>query len=141
MKTTSRRVFALMLALILLLSLCACGQKEQTVPDEPKMSTDTVSYTHLEYSYDFYITIFVNNPYFDEMRFQLNSSSVDITPPPAMRPGMTTRFNPETNVEYRNYKKLGEEIRQVLTQVRKDVREKIEPVSYTHLSRKKISIF
>ena len=42
MKTTLRRVFALMLALILLLSLCACGQKEQTVPDEPKMSTDKV---------------------------------------------------------------------------------------------------
>ena len=41
-----------------------------------------------EYSYDFYITIFVNNPYFDEIRFQINSSSVDITPP-ATRPGMT----------------------------------------------------
>ena len=43
-----------------------------------------------------------------------------------MRPGMTSRCSPETNVEYRNYKKLGEEIRQVLTQVRRDVREKIE---------------
>ena len=79
-----------------------------------------------EYSYDFYITIFVNNPYFDEMRFQINSSSVDITPPPGTRPGMTSRYNPESNVEYRNCKKLGEEIRQVLTQVRRDVREKIE---------------
>ena len=78
-----------------------------------------------EYSYDFYITIFVNNPYFDEMRFKINSSSVDITPS-AMRPGMTAVGNPESNVEYRNYKKLGEEIRQVLTQVREDVREKIE---------------
>ena len=78
-----------------------------------------------EYSYDFYITIFVNNPYFDEMRFKINSSSVDITPS-AMRPGMTAVCNPESNVEYRNYKKLGEEIRQVLTQVREDVREKIE---------------
>ena len=78
-----------------------------------------------EYSYDFYITIFVNNPYFDEMRFKINSSSVDITPS-AMRPGMTAVCNPESNVEYSNYKKLGEEIRQVLTQVREDVREKIE---------------
>lgn len=78
-----------------------------------------------EYSYDFYITIFVNNPYFDKMRFKINSSSVDITPS-AMRPGMTAVCNPESNVEYRNYKKLGEEIRQVLTQVREDVREKIE---------------
>ena len=79
-----------------------------------------------EYSYDFYITIFVNNPYFDEMRFQINPNSVDITPPPTMRSGMTTGCNPETNVEYCSYKKLGEEIRQALTQVRKDVREKIE---------------
>ena len=75
---------------------------------------------------DFYITIFVNNPYFNEMRFQVNSSSIDITPPPSVRPGMPARCNPETNVEYRNCKKLGEEIRQALTQVRKDVREKIE---------------
>ena len=91
-----------------------------------------------EYSYDFYITIFVNNPYFDEMRFQINSSSVDITPPPATRPGMTSRYNPETNVEYRNCKKLGEEIRQVLTQVRRDVREKIEqaPLPKRHHRRR-----
>ena len=79
-----------------------------------------------EYSYDFYITIFVNNPYFDEMRFRLNASSVDITPPPALRPGMAGGYNPETNVEYRSCKRLGEEIRQALTQVRRDVREKIE---------------
>ena len=57
---------------------------------------------------------------------QINSSSVDITPPPGTRPGMTSRYNPESNVEYRNCKKLGEEIRQVLTQVRRAVREKIE---------------
>ncbi len=78
-----------------------------------------------EYSYDFYITIFVNNPYFDEMRFQVNSDSVNITPTP-IRPGMAASCNPETNVEYRNCKKLGEEIRQALTQVRKDARDKIE---------------
>ena len=44
MKTTHRRVFALLLALVLLLSLCACAQKTQTVPDEPKMSTDKVDF-------------------------------------------------------------------------------------------------
>ena len=42
MKTTPKRILALLLALGLLLSLCACGQKEQPVPDEPKMSTDKV---------------------------------------------------------------------------------------------------
>ena len=95
---------------------------EREGPDGKKVSYNPPRY---EYSYDFYITIFVNNPYFDEMRFKINSSSVDITPS-AMRPGMTAVCNPESNVEYRNYKKLGEEIRQVLTQVREDVREKIE---------------
>ena len=44
MKTTPRRVFALLLALVLLLSLCACAQKTQTEPDEPKMSTDKVDF-------------------------------------------------------------------------------------------------
>ena len=33
-----------------------------------------------EYSYDFDIIISVNHPYFDEMRFRLNDSSVDIQP-------------------------------------------------------------
>lgn len=75
-----------------------------------------------EYSYDFYITIFVNHPYFDQMRFQVNNSSVDITPPPTFRGS----FNPETNAEYRNYQALAEEIRQALTQVREDVRERIQ---------------
>ena len=44
MKTTPRRVLALMLALILLLSLCACAQKTQAESDEPKMSTDKVDF-------------------------------------------------------------------------------------------------
>ena len=100
---------------------------KRETPDGKEVSYNPPRY---EYSYDFYITIFVNNPYFDEIRFRLNSGSVDIAPP-AMRPGMATRCNPETDIEYRNYKKLGEEIRQVLTQVRRDVREKIEQTAVT----------
>lgn len=76
-----------------------------------------------EYSYDFYITIFVNNPYFDEIRFKLNSSSVDITPPAF---GRASVCNPETDTDYRRYKEMGEEIKEALTQVRQDVRDKIE---------------
>ena len=79
-----------------------------------------------EYSYDFYIIVNVNNPYFNEMRFRINPSSVEISPPPSIRPGVTLRFNPETNAEYKKYKQLGEEIRQILVKVRDDAREKIE---------------
>ena len=39
MKITPRRVFALLMAPVLLLSLCACAQKMQTEHDEPKMNT------------------------------------------------------------------------------------------------------
>ena len=39
MKMTPRRVFALLMALVLLLSLRACAQKMQTEHDEAKMNT------------------------------------------------------------------------------------------------------
>ena len=41
---TPRRVFALLMALVLLLSLRACEQKMQTEHDEPKMNTDKVDF-------------------------------------------------------------------------------------------------
>ena len=68
-----------------------------------------------KYSYDFYITIFVNNPYFDEMKFRVNSSSVYITPVP-LRPGLAAICKPETNVEYKNYMAMAEEIKKALTE-------------------------
>ena len=88
-----------------------------------------------EYSYDFYITIFVNNPYFDEMRFSLNSSSVYYEPQklpqrapmshapmdrPSGRPKMinASRVDPEDCAEYRKYRQMGDEICQALEQAR-----------------------
>ena len=44
MKTTPRRVFTLLLVLVLLLSPCACAQKAQTESDEQKMSADKVDF-------------------------------------------------------------------------------------------------
>ena len=44
MKTMPRRMFTLLLALVLLLSLCACAQKAQTESDEQKMSADKVDF-------------------------------------------------------------------------------------------------
>ncbi len=70
-----------------------------------------------EYSYDFDIVINVRNPYFDEIRFRLNSSSVDME----VRGNITPR--PENNIQYREYKEMGEEIKKALTEVREQVRE------------------
>ena len=92
------------------------------------------------YSYDFYIVIHVNNPYFNEIRFQLNSSPVDndeetlLEGPNAARAargglrmagGLQTSNAEEVraSVEYRQYEAMGLEIRDALLQVRQQVRE------------------
>lgn len=93
------------------------------------------------YSYDFYIVINVNNPYFNEIRFKLNSESVDngeetlLDGPDAMRRprggfggmrGGSLTSNVEevrSSVEYRQYEEMGLEIRDALLRVRQQVRD------------------
>ena len=58
------------------------------------------------YYYDFYVTVFVNSPWFNEIRFQLNRSSID----------------QRNSVEYLDYESQANEIKAVLTQVRQDMR-------------------
>lgn len=93
------------------------------------------------YSYDFTIVIHVNNPYFGEIRFQLNSESVDndaetLLDGPndirgsrgfrvGMRGGSLTSNAEEVraSVEYQQYEAMGMEIRDALLQVRQQARE------------------
>ena len=103
------------------------------------------------YSYDFYIVINVNNPYFNEIRFKLNSSSVDndaetlldrpdaVRPPRGhVRPGLgaqvpvgamrgnsliSNAMEVRSSVEYRKYEEMGKEIQDALLQVRQQVRD------------------
>jgi len=84
---------------------------------------ESVSYNppRYNYSYDFNMVIRVNHPYFDEMRFRLNSSSVETTngtAVPAIR-----KPNPRLNHEYREYEDMGKEIKEVLTQERQRARD------------------
>lgn len=77
-----------------------------------------------EYSYDFDVIINVNNPYFNEIRFQLNPSSVYTNDENQVRAAFGgTKPNPENNAEYRNYKQIGEEIKEALLNVRQAVRD------------------
>ena len=94
-----------------------------------------------EYSYNFYIDIHVRNPYFDNIRFRLNSSAIEIEPsvrpamsaprPGAGRPmgrmvgGFGGKVNPETDVEFRRYRDMGEEIKEALLQVRQQARDEM----------------
>ena len=88
------------------------------------------------YSYDFYIVINVNHPYFNEIRFQLNSDSVDndaetLLDGPngmglpsgslrgktvGMRSGslISNAEDVRSSVEYRQYEEMGLEIRDAL---------------------------
>ena len=69
------------------------------------------------YSYDFYITINVNSPYFSEIRFRLNRSSVTTETGGGMLGGTVSR-----PVDYREYERMGNEIVKALTEYRTNAR-------------------
>ncbi len=70
-----------------------------------------------QYSYDLYIIISVNTPYFDEMKFKLNPSSIYIEPQATMQVtflghSLTSdnRPNPEASPDYCRYRDIGQQI-------------------------------
>lgn len=84
-----------------------------------------VSYNppRFRYSYDFDIVVTVKNEFFDEMKFQINPSSVEIISEGSgfMNHGMGSSsfgrpmgFDPSYNLEYQQYKRLADEICQTL---------------------------
>ena len=112
--------------------------------------TQRVSYNppRYTYSYDFYMIIRVNHDYFDEIRFRLNSSTVEVgrlgSPVGMNRPmarnagidiigsvlqGMNTAMNQTDprmqDPDYAEYYNMGQEIKAALTQIRTQVRDEI----------------
>ena len=100
------------------------------------VSYDPPRFTH---SYNFYVTVYVNNPYFDDMRFKVNSRTVEVEerrgPAVSANPGSINlvigslsgaeTFNPEASVEYRTYRDLCERIVATLLENRQSAREEI----------------
>lgn len=73
------------------------------------------------YRYDFHVVIRVNQPYFDEIRFRLNDTSVettDGTAVPAYR-----KPDPRMHAEYAKYADMANSIKQLLTDARAQVRQ------------------
>ena len=96
-------------------------------------SGNAVSYNppRYQYSYDFYMVIRVNHPYFDKMRFRLNDSSVEVKERVTNGSLLNTLIlnnigSSLSDVEYREYEEMGNEIKEALTKVREQARENIE---------------
>ena len=138
-------------------------------PDGKQISYNPPRY---KYYYNFYIVIHVRNPYFDDIRFRLNGSAVEIEPPAMVGMGsrpmgsprpmaagrttapgrpiasgrttapgrpsapmggmgrmmntfVSTKVDPETDVEFRRFRDMGEEIKDALLQVRQQARDEM----------------
>lgn len=78
------------------------------LPDGKKESYIPKRY---EYDYDFYVTINVNNPYFNELEFQINDELVD----------------DQNNPRYASYQGMCDEIKDLLLQVRQEARDSAAP--------------
>lgn len=119
-----------------------CTEVMREDRDGKEVSYNPPRYT---YEYDFFITIQVRNPYFDEIRFKLNGSTVEIEQNAGSRMGMgaprmggpgmnrmpggpgrmSGGVNPEHSIEYRRYKEMGEEIKAALLQIRQQTRDEV----------------
>ena len=71
------------------------------------------------YRYDFDMIIKVRNPYFDDMKFQLNDTTLELESGGTSVGGLLSyavgTIDPTRDMGYRNYKAMGEEIVQILT--------------------------
>ncbi len=78
------------------------------------------------YQYDFDMVIRVNHPYFDDMRFQLNDSSVEVGVQP-LHAGLSGNAGVvgHTNPDYQEYEQMGKEIKEALMNARQEVRDHI----------------
>ena len=81
---------------------CDLDIRENRTEEKRTVDGKSVSYVppRYKYSYDFYVTIRVNNPYFDDMKFKINSFSVD-TGNTCMTAGGNTGWKLSTNAGLR----------------------------------------
>lgn len=82
---------------------------------------NSVSYKPPRYEFDyvFNMKISVRSPYFDDMDFRLNDSTVELTSEmPRNSYGMARGFDPSYSVEYRQYKQMGDDICEALNRLR-----------------------
>lgn len=104
-------------------------QERRTEQKREDKDGNKVSYNppRYDYFYDFYVIIKVNHPWFDEMKFKLNRSSIELNDV-VSRGGMfnTSVSNPGMrSYEYKQYEEMGKEIKAAILDARKTARENI----------------
>ncbi|MCL2866225.1 MAG: DUF4428 domain-containing protein [Clostridia bacterium] len=96
---------------------------EDSRTEQKQKSSDgkEVSYTppRYVYYYDFYVTIHVNHPWFNEIRFKLNNQQIK-----SAETSGSSEIGRRSN-DYRECEALAEEIKEALTQVRQTARDNI----------------
>ena len=85
-------------------------------------NTKEVSYSprRFLYEYDFEMLIRVQHPYFDDMRFRLNNSTLELESDGTLggrrfNLGLDPVMDPTRDINYRSYVSMGEEIVRILT--------------------------
>ncbi len=103
--------------------------EEKRENKKPDGTTERVSYNppRFRWSYDFYIVIRVNTPYFDDMRFKLNCNEIQLNPNNALP--QINKPNPMLNVDYKECQAKAKEIKEILTNVHRQVREEAATAS------------
>ena len=109
--------------------------KRDVVDKDGKRRSVSYNPPRYEFSYDFYITIRVDTPYFNEMKFQLNRNDVRVVSElPAgglFGASRGASIDPSYNVEYRRYMRMAEELCDALREIRSvmDAGEKMKRLS------------
>ena len=67
-----------------------------------------------EYSYNFDLTVTVNSPYFEEMKFRVNPRPVTLESEAPRGFSIARTIDPTYNLEYRRYKQQVDEIREAI---------------------------
>ena len=97
-------------------------EQKQKDSEGKQISYNPPRYT---YSYDFNMLIHVNHPWFDEIRFRLNTSSIRVETTGIRLQTVGSQEVGRGSVDYRECETLAGEIKEALTQVRQDVRDNI----------------
>ena len=104
------------------------NELKRTGPDGKSVSYNPPRY---EYSYNFYVTVRVNHPYFDEMRFSISNGYIKTGETPMNAAGGSwniRRAGINTNLRLNDYYeclKIGNDIKEAVEHMRQGVREEI----------------